>query len=453
MRYTLNEIHTLTLLSDEASDQERFHVPPDLRIMAWSMGLLVLALLAAAALLEVDKVVPASGVFETELGLFSVRNMQSGHVKSVHVREGEAVRSGQVLVEFDTRMIDLEISRIRHDMQMQAESLWSDIELVQGVLGPAGKDALLNKAEIVPRPPLAEELKSRLGHQLKSMTHVYASGQRSASERATELAEQIRLVRETVRSLRSDVDQSIQLVADGFESPASLANKQRQLLELLARERGLRNDLQSLKGEASKLSAESERQLNEITTERLRSIDQAIIGYQRSALQLESQTRLRQRLHVEAPFDGIVDRIRLRGAQEYVAENVELMTIRKETSREGLEIDILMPSALAVWVQPGMPFRASADGNNPEDHGHVRGVITFVSNSSESGAGDPSNARLFRLRGRIEEYRLKSRASADTFARPGMALRVDVITGKRSLLSYILDPFEKTLREAAREPS
>lgn len=92
---------------------------------------------------------------------------------------------------------------------------------------------------------------------------------------------------------------------------------------------------------------------------------------------------------------------------------------------------------------------ASAAGNNPEDHGFVLGVVDFVSNSTEL----QDKTLNFRLKGRITEFKLKNGAARETFLRPGMELRVDVITGQRNLLSYLLDPVQKTMREVATEPN
>ncbi|MEY2893557.1 MAG: hypothetical protein RJA98_3465, partial [Pseudomonadota bacterium] len=164
---------------------------------------------------------------------------------------------------------------------------------------------------------------------------------------------------------------------------------------------------------------------------------------------LQTQQRLREGLVVKAPFDGVVDQLALKGPQEFIPENSPLISLRRDSGGQPLEIDILMPSDRAVWVQQGMAFRASAAGNNPEDHGYVRGAVSFISKSTEMKDG----ARVFRLRGRIDEYHLKNPGAKESFLRPGMGLRVEVITGTRSLLNYVIDPFAKTLREAAREPN
>ena len=96
-----------------------------------------------------------------------------------------------------------------------------------------------------------------------------------------------------------------------------------------------------------------------------------------------------------------------------------------------------------------MRFRAIAADNNPEDHGYLNGEITFVSQSTE----EIKDVLSYRLKGKITDVVLKPGIGQETLQRPGMDLRVEIVSGNRSVMSYFLDPIEKTLREAMTEPN
>jgi hypothetical protein len=124
--------------------------------------------------------------------------------------------------------------------------------------------------------------------------------------------------------------------------------------------------------------------------------------------------------------------------------------LRPEFRRDDLVIEIKIPSSFAVWVEQGMEFRASALGNNPDDHGYISGTVAFVSKSTSE---DKAGARYFRMIGRITDFDLSARGLEPAFLRPGLELSVEIKAGKRRLINYIFDPFTKHFRNALKEPS
>jgi hemolysin D len=97
-----------------------------------------------------------------------------------------------------------------------------------------------------------------------------------------------------------------------------------------------------------------------------------------------------------------------------------------------------------------MEFRASAQGNNPDDHGYISGTVEFVSKSTTE---DKAGARFFRIIGRITDFDLSARGLEPAFLRPGLELSVEIKAGQRRLINYIFDPFTKHFRNALKEPS
>lgn len=449
MQYDFAEIHTLNMLHSDPMERQRFQVPRDLTVAAWLVVFTLVMAVTAAIVMKVDKVVPAKGVLETPLGLFTVRNMQSGYVQDILVRAGSVVSAGQELVRFDTRQIDLEISKIQSDMTIAARKAWADATMVQSQLQARDKASLVSKLEGITNPNEMPGYSQRLHGQASTVQEIFTAGLEGAASRSADLVKQRELQLQAIYLQQDELTRSQRLVDDGFESPMSLLAKRRSLLEAQAREKALHAEMQALSGEMDKLRKEQERQLGDLALDQLRRIDSAISDFRRAALQLELLEKTKQRLTVFAPFNGVVDQIALRGSGEFVAENTALATLRESVNKDAMEIEITLPGSLAVWVKPGMKFRASAAGNNPEDHGFVRGEVSFVSNSST----EKNEVLYYRMRGMITEFSLKGGIATETFMRPGMDLRVEIITGTRNVMSYILDPFEKTLREAITEPN
>ncbi len=152
MRYSFDEIHALNLLSDNGYYSKRFNTPKDLKVVTMIILLILAGILAVAILFKVDKIVPAKGVLETKAELFAVRNNQQGYVHEVHVIEGDEVKAGDLLVTFDTRLLDLDIDALQQRLVRLSRALWGDYYQLATVITANKKTALAAKLADMPLP-------------------------------------------------------------------------------------------------------------------------------------------------------------------------------------------------------------------------------------------------------------------------------------------------------------
>lgn len=449
MQFDFADLHVIHAISADPLERQRFRVPKDLAIAGCLVaGALVLALVAAVVM-QVDKIVPAKGVLETPLGVFTVRNMQAGYVQDIAVKAGDAVQPGQVLVRFDARMTALEIEKWRADKEVAGRKAWSDSLMVRPQLAPSDRALLDQRLAHVPQPEALAGFELRLSQHTRKVQAVYSANRLTTATRLRDLSQQLALQQESLGLQQQELAKAEHLVKEGFESDASLLAKRRAFLDMQAREHALLAEMGGLRGEMSRLGHDQSRQLDDLALEQLRRIDTAIGDHDRAEAQLELLRKTLDRMTVTAPFAGTVDHIHLKGMGEFVSDNSSLVSLRQGLATEEMEIDIVLPGSRAIWVRPGMRFRAIAADNNPEDHGYLKGEIAFVSQSTH----EVKDVLSYRLKGRITDMVLKPGIGRETLLRPGMDLRVEIITGTRSVISYLLDPIEKTLREAMTEPS
>lgn len=449
MQFNFADLHAQHTLSDDPLERQRFRVPKDLAIAGWLVACALALAVLAAMVMHVDKIVPAQGKLETPLGVFTVRNMQSGYVQNIAVQVGDRVEEGQVLVRFVARMTELEIERLQAEKDVAARKAWSDAMMVLPQLTPADRDKLQQRLAHMEQPLTLAGFESRLSKHTQRVQAVYNANQQTNVARLRDLNQQLALHQKTIDLQQQELARSEALVQQGFESPNSLLGKQRALADMQAREHALKAEIAALRGDSTRLTHDQTKQLSEMVLEQVRRIDAAIGDYNSASAQLAIQEATLDRLTIKSPFAGTVDQIHLKGVGEFVADNSSLIDLRQGLGADELEMDIVLPGSRAVWVKPGMRFRAIAADNNPEDHGYLKGEITFVSQSTE----EIKDVLSYRLKGRITEVVLKPGIGQETLQRPGMDMRVEIITGTRSVMSYLLDPIQKTLREAMTEPN
>ena len=450
MDYNFGEIHALNLLSDNPDYSKRFNTPKDLKIVTWLILLALAIVVAVAIIVKVDKIVPAKGRLDTKAELFEVRNTQQGFVSKVFFEEGEKVNAGDLLVKFDTRLLELDIQSLDQDIKALGRNLWSDAYQLNKVLSAADYNAiavLLNQV----KDPF-----SQLGwsHALvapleQTLTQLNLS-QLDARQQAKHTQGQLILADQSLAMDEVELTRAEQLLKKGIESQAQMEQKQRQVLDSQSRKADLQSSLAQLLARDQQLNTDINKLKSDYVMERMVRFYDNLDRLEQTKINRLRQKRLLADMVVRAPISGSIDGVAIKGPGELLDANATLLTLRPQFKRKDLVIEIQIPSSFAVWVEQGMEFRASAQGNNPDDHGYISGTVEFVSKSTTE---DKAGARFFRIIGRMTDFDLSARGLEPAFLRPGLELSVEIKAGQRRLINYIFDPFTKHFRNALKEPS
>ena len=368
MRYSYNEINALNLLSDNPEYSKRFKTPKDLKVVtAFILAALAIAL-TVAILFKVDKIVPAKGFLETKAELFAVRNTQQGFVSKVHFKEGEAVAVGDLLVEFDTRLLDLDIQSLQQDVASLSRSLWSDVYQLQPVLSFAEYNTLVTQLVGVENPFVELGWAAILLAPLNQSLEQVAVNLVEIKQQQAHTHDQLSLAQQSMVMERKQLQRVQDLVGKGIESTVNLEQQQRQVLNGRSNIASLEASLAELATRKQMLNTDKDKLTSDYVLERMVRFYDNLDRYQQTQIGLQRQQRVKQDMVVRASINGTVDGVAIRGPGELIGDSTTLMTLRPEFKRNDLEIEIEIPSSFAVWVEQGMEFRASAQGNNPDDH-------------------------------------------------------------------------------------
>lgn len=453
MQYSEREVKSLHLLSDNEELSKRFAVPADLNIMTWVVLLVIALAITGAILFRVDKIVPAQGVLETRARLFDVRTAQPGFIDAILVQEGDEVVAGDVLLRLDTEQIEYDMASLQQEQLTLARGVWTEFYQVEAFLPEETRAAMAASLVDISDPISTLGYSGYLSQALPQLLLMMDQTMAATEGRITSARQQLSLVDRTLTLEADELSRLQRLVTQGIENRQQLDQQRKRVLELESQKASLQAAFSGDERELDRLRVEQQQQRDRFVLDSLLRLQEQHDQYRQAALRLSALQRTLNDMSVQAPINAIVDAIHVRGEREVLEQGANLMQLRPMFNREDLEIDIQIPSNYAVWVEPGMTFRASSLGNNPDDHGYIHGYVSFVSESTEEINGQ----RVYRMRGHITEINLSERAdrlgAAETFLRPGLQLSVEVKTGERRLINYIFDPFTKYLRTAMSEPS
>jgi hemolysin D len=442
---------------------EILETPPS-PIGRWIIWLIVIAASFAllwASLAQVDVVATAEGRVIPRARLQSVEAIEAGVIRAIHVREGERVAAGDPLIGLDPSFADADSQSAAVEYatarlaRARAEALLAYVDGQAGAfVAPEGSDPAAAAAE-------AMAVQARIAGLREQLAGVDSriAGARAAQDAAE--ADRLAL-EETLPLIEQQFEARRQLAERGFAAPALVAQwqervvTQRRALEarraderraeaevaMLARERA--RAMQDFRAQAAAEQAEAEA----ITATRAQSV-------RRAELREGFQT-------LTAPVDGVVNEIAVTTIGEVVETGSPLVTIVPEG--EELIVEALVLNRDVGFVRPGQDVVIKLEAYPFTRHGFLEGEVEYV---SADAIADEARGLVFPIRVRITGSRLRDvinpgllRAGPGDNAifvdrsgalSPGMAVQVEVITGQRSVASYVLSPVARAAGEAGRE--
>ena len=117
-----------------------------------------------------------------------------------------------------------------------------------------------------------------------------------------------------------------------------------------------------------------------------------------------------------------------------------------------LEADVSIKAGDIGFIKIGDPVQLKLDAYRYMQHGTAKGVIKTISEGSFTT--DDNNvpvAPYFKVRVAIKEVQLRN-VPQDFRLIPGMTLAGDIMVGRRTILSYLVEGGLRTGSEAMREP-
>jgi membrane fusion protein, adhesin transport system len=374
-------------------------------IVLWLVVAALGILLYWASVSSVDQVARAPGTVIASSRVQVIQSVDGGVLQTLAVAEGDRVKAGQVLARFDP-------------VRPRSEHAAADSK--QAALTAA---LARLKAEASGQEPVYPAA-ARRHPDLIAVQNALLAGRRAN-------------LKADLASLQSLVDVAEQelaiterLVKDGDSSQLELLRSRRQAAEARGKLESRRNQyLQDVSSEMARIHDELE-QAEQQATQRLRQLDNVVVS---------------------APMDGIVKNVRFTTLGAVLRPGDELMTIVPVDDRMIVEAKVA-PRDIAL-IQTGLAASIRFDAYDSTAFGAVEGRVTHVSADSirEEGRGDGQSPSTYYRVHVVTDSPAITRTGRSIEVIPGMTATVDVRTGDRSLLEYLLKPLHKVSSEAFGE--
>lgn len=434
----------------DADEIERSPLPRLAQMTVWLTVGGLAALLLWSTLARLDQLVNGSGRLVNPVPNVVVQPLETSIVQSIDVRPGQVVKKGDLLATLDATFVKADESQLRARVQ----SLETQVSSLEQELGGAAAEARSGDAPAAPGSA-DERLQARLQGERQAN---YQAQQRRLSETVARLRATLAtnqqdqaLIAQRMRSLKEIEGMQEKGVAQKFGAPLQLMEAQQRTkeaqreLELSTnREREIRREL---------AAAEAEKQAFERGWRQKTMEDLLAITRERDALreQLEKVARRQSLVRLTAPADAVVLEIAKLSRGSIVREAETFFTL--VPLDVPLEAEAQIDSSDVGYVKAGDEVHLKIDAFPFQRHGTLKGRIRTISQDAykREGMAAGSASAYYLARISIENPKLDN-MRPDSRLLPGMTLSAEVVVGDRSVISYLVWPLTKGLREAIREP-
>ncbi|MFZ2320815.1 MAG: HlyD family type I secretion periplasmic adaptor subunit [Pseudomonas sp.] len=412
------------------------------RITVWLVSLLLLTALVWAKFAVLEEVTMGEGKAIPSSKIQVIQNLEGGIVAEIFVREGQLVNKGDVLLRLD----DTRFLSNRGESDADRMALTARLERLQA---EAAGRPLVMPAEITLKAPQLVEDELALYNSRQDRLH---SEQRTLNEqlrqKTQELAEfssKQQQYRSSLGLIQQELNMSQPLVSSGAISEVEILRLRRSAVEMrgsldattlaIPRAQAGISEIKS-KMEESELAFRSDafKELNEVRTE-LQKITA-------SSLAIEDRV---SRTTVQSPVHGIIKQLKVNTIGGVVQPGSDLLEI--VPLEDNLLIEAKVRPQDVAFLHPGQKAMVKFSAYDYTIYGGLKANLELISADTIT---DEEGNSFYLIQVRTNKNHLGSDAHPLLII-PGMIATVDIITGEKSVLDYLLKPVLKARAEALRE--
>lgn len=400
-----------------------------------------------AANAELDEMTTGQGKVIPSSKVQVIQNLEGGILSEVLVREGDIIEKDQPLMRLDDTRFASTFREIEHkyqDLLARTQRLSSEVN-TQGFPSTspaANKDSAIAGNQQALYVSRQMELDNNVGILKQQKTQ--------KQQEVSELHARIDKLRGSYNLARQELTMSEPLVKEGAISPVDILRLQRTV-----------NDIKGDMDEASLSLPRLESAINEISRKmedvkigfRTKALDELNVANAELAETQETLSGLKDRVTrtlVRSPVKGIVKQLKINTIGGVIQPGMALMEIVPLDDSLLIEAQI-KPSDIA-FIHPGQAAMVKISAYDFSIYGGLDGQLELISadtisDRAKDGGREESNYHVL-VRTRKSYLGTKDKPLKII---PGMTAVVDIKTGKKTVLDYLLKPILKVKERALIE--
>jgi len=391
-----------------------------------------------AAISEIDEIARGSGDVIPSNENQVLQNLEGGIVEEILIKEGSIVKKDDILLKINN---EKSISTFESN---EVKSLFLEAQILRLRAQSEGKEFDLSRVDNESIKPYIENeisLYKTSTNQLNSSLGVLDEQLIQKKNSFADAKSKKLYLSKSLKMTRKELSMTAPMVERGIAS-------QVDLLRLEKEENNALDDFKSAEFSITRLQSEINEILHKIEETKLsfqskakEELNNAISEYKRALTNSKALEDQVTRTIVKAPRDGVVQRLFVHTIGGVVKPGDDLIEI-VPTNEKLLVNAKIKPSDIA-FIYPSQKAIVKFSAYDFSIYGALEGEVVSISPDTIKDKDENTYYIV-----RIETQKSKFVQSKDMKIIPGMTAQVDILTGKKSILSYILKPILKTKQYA-----
>ena len=440
-------------------------------LLLFTCLLFVLALLWAV-FGRIDVVATASGKTVPGGSVKIVQPLEIGAVRAIHVKNGQFVKEGELLIELDPTLANADEAQSEQTL-LSAQILQARNDALLAHL--AGQTMQFVAPEGTPRN-VAETEQALVRSAIAQYEAQAAALEQQRAENAATLTAsraEIAKLEEALPFIDQQLNARVELAEKGFFSKLKLLEYEQLRAEHLRNVEVQQANAVRAQASIGRIDAEMRSLRANFGKTAVTDLAEANDRAGLASEELRKAARRREFQELRAPVDGVVQQLAVSTVGGVVQPAQALMVIvpcqsgdaaRPASCSSGITVEAFLQNKDIGFVKVGQRVAVKLEAFNFTDYGLIEGTVTDISRDAIDQSQQPAgsvrddNGRPIQP-GLVYAAKISLPCGPDDPDRaplcdsviPGMSVQAEIKTGRRRIIQYLLSPISKATSEAGRE--
>ncbi|MCJ8168820.1 HlyD family type I secretion periplasmic adaptor subunit [Atopomonas sediminilitoris] len=411
------------------------------RLLLWTLLALLIGGISWAYFAKLEEITRGEGKAIPSSKIQKIQNLEGGIVAEIFVREGQVVDAGQTLLRLDaTRYVSNQ-----YETEGDRMALLATVTRLRAEVN--GVDlTFTDEFDAFPRIA-ADELALYQSRQarLQGEVRILEEQKRQKQQELAEFEAKSKQYRSSVGLLQRELNMSAPLVKSGAMSEVEILRLRRSLVDSQGQLDAARLAIPRAQSAIEEIERRIEDSRLSFRTDALRELNEARTELSKTTASMSAIDDRVSRTTVTSPVRGIVKQLLVNTIGGVVQPGSDLLEIVPLDDKLLVEAQI-RPQDIA-FLHPGQNAMVKFTAYDYTIYGGLKAHLEHISADTIT---DQEGNSFYLIRLRTERNHL-GREDNPLLIIPGMVASVDIITGEKSVLDYLLKPVLKARSEAMRE--
>lgn len=387
-----------------------------------------------ASFSPIDEIVRGEGKVVPSGENQMIQHLEGGILEDILVKEGETVKADQVLLKVN----NLKSASTYESMNFKAAQLRAKIVRLKAEIGntdflPSEKDIKEIPAQILQERNLFMSNKERLNAQLSGLNEQYTQKKNDKLETQGRIAEQ----KKALTYIKEEVRISAPLVQEGVKSKVDFLKLQRELSSLEERCNGMIASIPRLDAAISEIENKMQEVRSEFITKAQLELNDAQTELNRITAESASYADQVVRTILKSPINGVVQKVYVNTIGGVIKPGDNLIEL--VPTEDGLLAEVKVKPSDIAFLYPGQEAIVKVTAYDFAIYGSLKGKVVTISPDSMTDKHD-NTYYIVKVQTEKKYFGTEEKPLNIT---SGMTVNVDIITGQKTVMQYILKPILK----------